>query len=120
MKSFADTENTAASITRANNGWVANSRWDGPSYIATSLHELATLVEGPAPAVKDDFFSLPETPATVYSSYAEGFTVQDLYHVKTLAQEGRKIDAIKHLRNCFTVKLGLKETKELIEVFCNC
>ncbi len=111
MKNFADTENTAATITRANNGWVANSRWDGPSYIATSLHELATMVEGPAP-VK------PQESATVYSAYAEGFTVQDLYHIKTLAQAGRKIDAIKHLRNCFTARLNLKEAKELVEVLC--
>jgi ribosomal protein L7/L12 len=118
MKNFADTADTAATITRANNGWVANSRWDGPSYVATSLHELATLVEGPAPVIKDSFFSLPETPATVYSAYAEGFTVQDLYHIKTLAQAGRKIDAIKHLRNCFTARLNLKEAKELVEVLC--
>jgi hypothetical protein len=111
MKNFADTADTAASITRANNGWVANSHWDGPSYVATSLHELATLVEGPAP-VK------PQESATVYSSYAEGFTVQDLYHIKTLAQAGRKIDAIKHLRNCFTARLNLREAKELVEVFC--
>lgn len=111
MKSFEDTLYKAATITRAENGWVANSQWDGPSYIATSLHELATLVEGPAP-VK------PQESATVYSSYADGFTVQDLYHVKNLAQEGRKIDAIKHLRNCFTARLNLKEAKELVEVLC--
>ena len=109
MKSFEDTLYKAATITRAENGWVANSQWDGPSYIATSLHELATLVEGPAP-VK------PQESATVYSSYADGYTVQDLYHVKTLAQAGRKIDAIKHLRNCFTARLNLREAKELVEV----
>lgn len=111
MKSFEDTLYKAATITRAENGWVANSQWDGPTYIATSLHELATLVEGPAP-VK------PQESATVYSSYADGFTVQDLYHVKTLAQAGRKIDAIKHLRNCFTARLNLKEAKDLVEVLC--
>lgn len=111
MTNFADTLYKAATITRAENGWVANSQWDGPSYIATSLHELATLVEGPAP-VK------PQESATVYSSYADGFTVQDLYHVKTLAQAGRKIDAIKHVRNCFTARLNLREAKELVEVLC--
>ncbi len=111
MKNFADTADTAATITRANNGWVANSRWDGPSYVATSLHELATMVEGPAP-VK------PQESATVYSSYSEGFDISDLYHVKTLAQAGRKIEAIKHLRNCFTARLNLKEAKELVEALC--
>jgi hypothetical protein len=111
MKNFADTADTAATVTRANNGWVANSRWDGPSYIATSLHELATLVEGPAP-VK------PQESATVYSSYAEGFGISDLILVKSLAQQGRKIDAIKHLRNCFTARMNLKEAKELMEVLC--
>ena len=111
MTNFADTLYKAATITRAENGWVANSQWDGPSYIATSLHELATLVEGPAP-VK------PQESATVYSSYADNYTVQDLYHVKTLAQAGRKIDAIKHVRNCFTARLNLKEAKELVEVLC--
>ena len=111
MKNFADTADTAATITRANNGWVANSRWDGPSYIATSLHELATMVEGPAP-VK------PQESATVYSSYAEGFGISDLFLVKSLAKQGRKIDAIKHLRNCFTARMNLKEAKELMEVLC--
>jgi len=111
MKTFADTENTAATITRANNGWIANSRWDGPSYIATSLHELATLVEGPAP-VK------PQESVTVYTSYAEGFSISDLFLVKSLAKQGRKIDAIKHLRNCFTARMNLKEAKDLMEVLC--
>lgn len=111
MKSFADTESTAATITRANNGWIATSRRDGPSYIATSLHELATLVEGPAP-VK------PQESVTVYSPYNDGFNANDLCMVKTLAQEGAKIAAIKHLRNCFTARLNLKEAKELVEVLC--
>jgi ribosomal protein L7/L12 len=111
MKSFEDTPYKAATITRAENGWVANSQWDGPSYIATSLHELATLVEGPA-SVK------PQESAMVYSAYADNFTVQDLYHVKTLAQAGRKIDAIKHMRNCFTPRLNLSEAKDLVEVLC--
>ena len=110
MTNFADTLYKAATITRAENGWVANSQWDGPSYVATSLHELATLVEGPAPVVK------PQESATVYSSYNEGFNANDLYTVKSLAQAGRKIDAIKHLRNCFTARLNLKEAKELVEV----
>lgn len=113
MKSFADTESTAATITRAANGWIANSRWYGPSYIATSLHELATLVEGPAPTP-----AKPQESETAYSSYNEGFNAIDLYKVKSLAQSGRKIDAIKHLRKCFTAQLNLKEAKELVEVLC--
>jgi ribosomal protein L7/L12 len=113
MKKFADTEDTAASITRANNGWIANSRWDGPSYIATSLHELATLVEGSAPVKPQESES-----ATIYSCYAENFTVQDLYHVKTLAQAGNKIEAIKHMRKCFTPWLNLREARDLVEVLC--
>ena len=107
---FEDTADTAASIHRAKNGWVVNSRWDGPSYVATSLHEIATLVEGEAPA--------KEAVAQTYSSYAEGFSANDLYTIKSFAAAGRKIDAIKLLRNCFTARLNLKEAKEIVEVFC--
>jgi ribosomal protein L7/L12 len=111
MKNFADTQETAATITRAANGWVANSRWDGPSYIATSLHELATLVEGPASDKEED-----DVPA--YSAYAPGFSVNDLHMVKQSAAAGHKIDAIKLLRRCFTARLNLREAKELVEVLC--
>jgi ribosomal protein L7/L12 len=114
---FNDTADTAATITRANNGWIANSCRYGPSYVATSLHELATLVEGPAPVKEQDpFFSLPAAPT--YISYAEGLGISDLFLVKSLAKQGRKIDAIKHLRNCFTTRMNLKEAKELVEVLC--
>ena len=131
---FEDTADTAASIHRAKNGWVVNSRWDGPSYVATSLHEIATLVEGEAPAkeaVAQTYSSYAEgfsandlyttksfAAAQTYSSYAEGFSANDLYTIKSFAAAGRKIDAIKLLRNCFTARLNLKEAKEIVEVFC--
>jgi ribosomal protein L7/L12 len=33
-------------------------------------------------------------------------------------RDGKKIEAIKILRDCFTPRLGLREAKELIEVLC--
>lgn len=47
--------------------------------------------------------------------YSQGSNVFVLSAVKTHIRNGRKIEAIKTLRNMYTPKLGLKEAKELVE-----
>ena len=87
-------------ITQAENGFVV-TKSNGDLYIYKSLHDMATDLEGPV--------SLTGT------IYAPGCNARNLEIVQHAAREGRKIDAIKELRNCFAPRLGLKEAKELIE-----
>ena len=91
-------------IEVANNGFVLETLY-GDTYIAKTLLEAAEIAGEPVRA-----------PAR--TEYTEGFTVGDLIAVKERMREGKKIDAIKILRNCFTPRLGLREAKDIVEVFC--
>ena len=39
--------------------------------------------------------------------------------VKALIAQGRKIEAIKLLRDIFTTRLGLREAKDIVEILCS-
>lgn len=58
-------------------------------------------------------------PADSGSHYALGMTPGDLSVAKACARDGKKIEAIKILRNCFVPRLGLREAKDLIEILCD-
>jgi ribosomal protein L7/L12 len=92
-------------IKAANNGFILEDVY-GHLYVAKTLLEAAQIA-GEA---------VPSDHATTYST---GFDSNDLNNIKHHFREGRKIEAIKILRNCFTPRLGLREAKELIENFCS-
>jgi ribosomal protein L7/L12 len=92
------------SITVAANGFVLYEAY-GRVHIAKTLLEAAQLT-GEA---------VPNPSAT---HYATGYNSNDLNNVKGAFKEGRKIDAIKLLRDCFSPRLGLREAKDLIECLC--
>lgn len=88
----------------AQNGFVAHDS-NGNMYVAKSITELAGIVgEG----------------VTIHSGtgYAAGFGSNDLGNVKYHFRAGRKIEAIKLIRDCFTPRLGLREAKDLVEQLC--
>lgn len=97
-------------IEQAQNGFVVTTD-GGDLFIYRTLQEMADAIEGRAYA---------PAPVSTPTVYAPGKNAQDLYTVRRLAKEGRKIDAIKELRNVFEPRLGLKEAKELIEDLCAC
>lgn len=88
----------------AKNGFVIEDSY-GNFHIAKTLLEAAQIVG--------------EITTNVGStSYVSGFDSNDLNNVKYHMREGRKIEAIKLLRNCFTPRLGLREAKDLVEQLC--
>lgn len=89
------------SIRVAQNGFVLEDNF-GNLHIAKTLYELAQIAG-------------ENVPDSNVANYATGFDSNDLNNVKNLAREGRKIDAIKLLRDCFVPRLGLREAKELVE-----
>lgn len=94
------------SIYIAQNGFVLEDSY-GVLHVAKSLTEAAAIVGEAA------------TEVTKYTNYNEGFDSNDLNNIKHLFREGRKIEAIKLLRDCFTPRLGLREAKELVENLCS-
>ena len=93
------------SIRIAQNGFVLEDSY-GALHIAKTLTEAAAIVGEAAAEV------------TKYTNYTAGFTQSDLNDVKLHFREGRKIEAIKLLRDCFAPRLGLREAKELVENLC--
>lgn len=91
-------------IRVANNGFILESVY-GDTYIARNLIEAAQLAG-------------EITPSTVTAVYATDTSANQLIEVKSLAQQGYKIEAIKKLRDCFTPRLGLREAKDLVEKLC--
>lgn len=94
------------SIRVAQNGFVLEDAY-GNIHIAKTLLEAAQIVGEAVP-------SSTSTTAT----YAQGFDSNDLNNVKHYMREGHKIEAIKLLRNMFTARLGLRESKDLVEILC--
>lgn len=92
-------------IKVAQNGFVLEDTY-GNLHVAKTLLELAQIAGE----------SVSSPNSTVY---AVGFDSNDLSNVKHYAREGRKIDAIKLLRDCFVPRLSLREAKELIENLCS-
>ena len=91
-------------IQVASNGFVlTDSR--GNIFVAKTLAEAATIAGE----------TVPSNGATTYTS---GYNQTDLIHVRELAIAGRKVDAIKLLRDCFSPRLGLREAKEIVENLC--
>lgn len=87
-------------ITQASNGFVVTI--NGDMYVAGTLAEVARLAG-------------EILPSDSFTTYVPGYTSESLQKVRTLREEGRKIDAIKLLRDCFHPRLGLREAKELVE-----
>ena len=91
-------------IRMAQNGFVIEDSY-GNLYVAKTLFEAAGLVG-------------EIVPTSTTSTYAPGFDSNDLNNVKHYMREGRKIEAIKLLRDMFTARLGLRESKDLVEILC--
>ena len=91
-------------ITVAQNGFVVEDTY-GNLHIAKTLLEAAGIVGEAVP-----------NPGT--TQFSVGFDSNDLNNAKHAFREGRKIDAIKILRDAFTPRLGLREAKDLIETLC--
>lgn len=99
----------AHDVIKARNGWVANSEFNGPLFVARSLHELADLIEGPAP-VQPEY--VPPHPDTC------DFAIKNFDLLRSVSEclaAGQKINAIKALRDCGTPRLSLRAAKELLE-----
>jgi hypothetical protein len=90
----------------AQNGFVLKDSL-GRMHIAPTLRDAADLVG-----------EFPRPSANTVVQYATGFEVNDLKSVNRYFREGRKIDAIKLLRDCFIPRLGLREAKDLVEQLC--
>ena len=97
-------------IKKAKNGFVVYES-AGDMSIYPSLHDMADAIEGPAGGVQSGL----HYGNTVYAPDA---TALNLTRLRGWAAVGRKIDAIKELRNTFEPKLGLKEAKDIIEILC--
>lgn len=91
-------------INIAMNGFVLEDDY-GNMHIAKTLLEAAQVAG-------------ESVPPTASSVYAPGFDSNDLNNVKHYMREGKKIEAIKLLRDTFTHKLGLREAKDLVEILC--
>jgi ribosomal protein L7/L12 len=90
----------------AQNGFVLEDSF-GRMHIAPTLHDAADVAgEFPRPSVN------------TFVQYVPGFGANDLKSVNRYFRAGRKIDAIKLLRDCFTPRLGLREAKNLVEQLC--
>ena len=91
-------------IKAANNGFILEDVY-GHLYVAKTLLEAAQIAG-------------ESVPPTTSSVYAPGFDSNDLNNVKHYMREGKKIEAIKLLRDMFTTRLGLREAKDIVEVLC--
>jgi hypothetical protein len=91
-------------IRAAKNGFILEDEYG-------NLHVAKTLIE--AAQIVGDI--VPDTQGT---RYAVGMNCGDLSAARACFRDGKKIEAIKILRDCFTPRLGLREAKELIEVLC--
>ena len=91
-------------IKAANNGFILEDVY-GHLYVAKTLFEAAQIAG-------------ESVPSTASSVYAPGFDSNDLNNVKHYMREGKKIEAIKLLRDIFTTRLGLREAKDIVEVLC--
>lgn len=92
-------------IKAANNGFILEDVY-GHLYVAKTLFEAAQIAG-------------ESVPSTASSTYAKGFDSNDLNNVKHYVREGRKIEAIKLLRDMFTTRLGLREAKDIVEILCS-
>ena len=92
-------------IKAANNGFILEDVY-GHLYVAKTLLEAAQIAG-------------ESVPPTTSSVYAPGFDSNDLNNVKHYVREGRKIEAIKLLRDMFTTRLGLREAKDIVEILCS-
>jgi ribosomal protein L7/L12 len=92
------------SIRAASNGFIiVDDRLN--EYVAKTLIEAAQIVGE----------IVPDTQGT---RYALGMTPGDLSVARACFRDGKKIEAIKILRDCFTPRLGLREAKDMIEILC--
>ncbi len=91
-------------IKIARNGFVLEDSYG-------NLHIASTLLDAARVAGE----SVPGGGQTTYESN-KGF--QNLNEVRKLFHDGRKIDSIKLLLDCFTPRLGLREAKDLVEQLC--
>lgn len=92
-------------IRIAQNGFVLEDIY-GNMHIAKTLLEAAQIAG-------------ESVPPTTSSIYAPGFDSNDLNNVKHYMREGKKIEAIKLLRDIFTTRLGLREAKDIVEILCS-
>lgn len=92
-------------INVAMNGFVLEDEY-GNTHIAKTLLEAAQIAG-------------ESVPPTASSIYAPGFDSNDLNNVKHYMREGKKIEAIKLLRDMFTTRLGLREAKDIVEILCS-
>lgn len=90
-------------IRSVTNGYVLTNGY-GDEYIAKSLLDAAT--------VTGEYI-----PNSSSMAYATGKSKDTLREVVRLASAGEKISAIKLLRDCYSSTLGLREAKELVELF---
>ncbi len=92
------------SIRAASNGFIiVDDRLT--EYVAKTLIEAAQIVGE----------IVPDSQGT---RYALGMNCGDLSAARACFRDGKKIEAIKILRDCFTPRLGLREAKDMIEILC--
>jgi ribosomal protein L7/L12 len=86
-------------IRSAENGYIVCR--DGKEFIAADLLAAARLVG--------------EIVPNSYCTYQYHANKGDLVRVRSYFEEGKKIEAIKALRNAFNPTLGLREAKDIVE-----
>ena len=93
-------------ITKAKNGLILEIA--GETYVLRSLSDLLS--------INFDSYMAHECGTTAKSVYGEHRNANSLLEVRGLVVSGNKMDAIRLLRDVYTVRLGLKEAKELVEL----
>jgi hypothetical protein len=91
------------SIRAAGNGYILSDNL-GNEMVAKTLVEAAQIAGE----------QVNSTSATLYT---ERYSLGDLHLVRDFMRDGRKVEAIKHLRYCFSPRLGLREAKDIVECF---
>jgi ribosomal protein L7/L12 len=87
-------------IEQVDNGFIIRQR--GQTTVCQSL-SAACLLVGEQP------------PYLTYTTYADKAQRLDYARVREMLRERHKIDAIKHVRDVFHPRLGLREAKDLVE-----
>jgi ribosomal protein L7/L12 len=93
-------------ITEAKNGFIIEIA--GEIYILQSLSDLWS--------IEVERYTVREIGTTELNVYGNNYGPANLLSVRSLVCSGKKIEAIKLLRNIYTFRLGLKEAKELVEL----
>lgn len=91
-----------------------NIRSVGNGYILSDNHGNEMVAKTLVEAAQIAGEHVNSTSATLYT---KDYSLGDLHRVRDCMLLHQKMEAIKHLRDCFSPRLGLREAKDIIECF---